>query len=168
MGNFIRINNETISHFLLSNYASCYQHYPLNKGDSLGHLHSIISNFIHLVLQRSESFRKHFKAKNCVFDWCWLRCGYWLFNFKLFFMTHENQKKLAKIFVLTDLLIQEIDGPTRTPTKQTKAIQDKAKELQKMLEPVLDGFYKSKEVQKSTFFITMQNKFNYIFDKEFR
>jgi hypothetical protein len=97
-----------------------------------------------------------------------MRCGYWLFNFKLFFMTPETQKKLAKIFVLTDLLIQEIDDPTRTPTKQTKAIQDKAKELQSMLEPVLDGFYKSKEVQKSTFFITMQNKFNYIFDKEFR
>jgi hypothetical protein len=36
-------------------------------------------------------------------------------------MTPETQKKLAKIFVLTDLLIQEIDDPTRTPTKQTKA-----------------------------------------------
>jgi predicted DNA-binding protein YlxM (UPF0122 family) len=83
-------------------------------------------------------------------------------------MNPETQKKLAKIFVLTDLLIQEIDDSTRTPTKQTKAIHDKAKELQTMLEPVLDGFYANKEVQKSTFFITMQNKFNYIFDKEFR
>jgi hypothetical protein len=56
----------------------------------------------------------------------------------------------------------------RTPTKQTKAIHDKAKELQSMLEPVLESFYKNKEVQKSTFFITMQNKFNYIFEKEFK
>lgn len=78
------------------------------------------------------------------------------------------QKKLAKIFVLVDLLIQEIDDPVKTPTKQTKQIQDKAKELQSMLEPVLNSFYNNKEVKKSTFFITMQNKFNYIFDKEYK
>lgn len=78
------------------------------------------------------------------------------------------QKKLSKIFVLVDLLIQEIDDPVKTPTKQTKQIQDKAKELQSMLEPVLNSFYNNKEVKKSTFFITMQNKFNYIFDKEYK
>jgi hypothetical protein len=70
--------------------------------------------------------------------------------------------------VLTDLLIQEIDDPTRTPTKESKAIQDKAKELQKMLEPVLERFYDNKSVKESTFFVTMQNKFNYIFDKEYK
>jgi len=78
------------------------------------------------------------------------------------------QKKLSKIFVLTDLLIQEIDDPVKTPTKQTKLIQDKARELQSLLEPVLDQFYQNQEVKKSTFFITMQNKFNYIFDKEYK
>lgn len=78
------------------------------------------------------------------------------------------QKKLSKIFVLTDLLIQEIDDPVKTPTKQTKQIQDKARELQALLEPVLAKFYENKEVQKSTFFITMQNKFNYIFNKEYK
>lgn len=78
------------------------------------------------------------------------------------------QKKLSKIFVLTDLLIQEIDDPVLTPTKQTKQIQDKARELQSLLEPVLSKFYENKEVQKSTFFITMQNKFNYIFNKEYK
>jgi hypothetical protein len=83
-------------------------------------------------------------------------------------VTIETQKKLAKIFVLTDLLIQEIDDPTRTPTKESKAIQDKAKELQVMLEPVLDRFYDNKSVKESTFFQTMQNKFNYIFDKEYK
>jgi hypothetical protein len=83
-------------------------------------------------------------------------------------MTPETQKKLAKIFVLTDLLIQEIDDPTRTPTKESKAIQDKAKELQKMLEPILDKFYDNKSVKESTFFVTLQNKFNYIFDKEYK
>lgn len=81
---------------------------------------------------------------------------------------NEHQKKLSKIFVLTDLLIQEIDDPVKTPTKQTKIIQDKAIELQKLLEPVLSQFYDNKEVKKSNFFITMQNKFNYIFDKEYK
>jgi len=78
------------------------------------------------------------------------------------------QKKLSKIFVLVDLLVQEIDEPVMTPTKQTKEIQNKARELQKLLEPILEKFYDNKEVKKSTFFITMQNKFNYIFDKEYK
>jgi hypothetical protein len=83
-------------------------------------------------------------------------------------MTPEKQKKLAKIFVLIDLLIQEIDDSTRTPTKESKAIQDKAKELQAMLEPLLDRFYDNKSVKQSNFFQTLQNKFNYIFDKEYK
>lgn len=78
------------------------------------------------------------------------------------------QKKLSKILVLTDLLIQEIDDPVLTPTKQTKQIQDKARELQEMLNPVIDKFYSKKDVSKSTFFNIMQNKFNYIFDKEYK
>lgn len=78
------------------------------------------------------------------------------------------QKKLSKIFVLVDLLIQEIDDPVKTPTKQTKEIQDKAIELQVLLEPVLTQFYDNKSVKQSTFFITMQNKFNFIFNKEFK
>lgn len=78
------------------------------------------------------------------------------------------QKKLAKIFVLVDLLVQEIDEPVMTPTKQTKQIQDKARELQYLLEPVLFNFYNNKEVIKSNFFQIMQNKFNYIFNKEYK
>jgi hypothetical protein len=78
------------------------------------------------------------------------------------------QKKLAKIFVLVDLLIQEIDEPVMTPTKQTKEIQDKARELQYLLEPILVKFYDNKEVIKSNFFQIMQNKFNYIFNKEYK
>jgi hypothetical protein len=78
------------------------------------------------------------------------------------------QKKLAKIFVLVDLLVQEIDEPVMTPTKQTKQIQDKARELQYLLEPVLFNFYDNKEVIKSNFFQIMQNKFNYIFNKEYK
>ena len=82
-------------------------------------------------------------------------------------MVVNTQKKLAKILVLTDLLITEIDEPVLTPTKETKQIQDKARELQTLLEPVLDKFY-TNEVNKSIFFSTLCNKFNYIFNKEYK
>ena len=77
------------------------------------------------------------------------------------------QKKLATIFVLSDLLIQEIDEPVMTPTKKTKEIQDKARELQGLLEPVLSKFYDNQEVKRSTFFIEIQRKIKYNFDKAF-
>lgn len=79
-----------------------------------------------------------------------------------------QQKKIAKIFVLTDLLVQELEVENKVPTKETKLIKDKCKELNELLEPVLDRFYDNKQVQKSTFFITLQNKFNYIFNKEYK
>jgi len=82
-------------------------------------------------------------------------------------MNKETQKKLAKILVLTDLLITEIDEPIMTPTKETKILTDKAKELQCLLEPVLYRFYNGSP-SKTTFFIELQRKFNYIFDKEYK
>jgi len=78
------------------------------------------------------------------------------------------QKKIAKIFVLTDLLLNELEVEDKVPTKETKVIKDKAKELLIVLEPVLNRFYNNKEVQKSVFFLTLQRKFNYIFDKEYK
>ena len=78
------------------------------------------------------------------------------------------QKKLSKILVLVDLLIQEIDEPTLKPTKETKLIQDKGREFQSLLIPVLSRFYDNKEVSKSILFATLQNKFNYIFEKEYK
>jgi len=80
----------------------------------------------------------------------------------------EAQKKLAKLFVLNDILIQEIDDPMVNVTDETKAIYDKSIELQELLIPVVDQFYKSKTVSQSTFFLIMQDKFNYIFDKEYK
>lgn len=78
----------------------------------------------------------------------------------------NTQQKLTRIFVLTSLLIDEIDEPTRTPTKQTKEIQDKARELQSILEPVLERFYQSEDVRRSTAFKTIESKINYILNKE--
>lgn len=82
-------------------------------------------------------------------------------------MHKETQKKLAKIFVLTDLLITEIDEPTKVPTPETKKLQDKAKEFQSMLEPILERFY-SGGIKQTTFFIELQRKINYNFDKEYK
>lgn len=83
-------------------------------------------------------------------------------------MNKELQKKISKIFVLTDLLIQEIDDQTKTPTKESKRILDKSRELQDILIPVLDRFYDNKDIRKTTFFIDLQKKFNYNFDREFK
>ena len=77
------------------------------------------------------------------------------------------QKKLSKILVLVDLLIQEIDDPVLVPTKETKQIQDKCRGLQTVLIPVLDKFYNG-NASNSTLFNTLANKFNYIFDKEYK
>lgn len=78
------------------------------------------------------------------------------------------QKKLSKLFVLTSLLAEEIDDPVLVPNKETKAIQDKARELQSLLLPIVDKFYQKKEVSRTTFFSTMEQKFNYIFNKEYK
>ncbi len=83
-------------------------------------------------------------------------------------MNKELQKKLAKILVLTNLLIIEIDDPSKTPNKKTKEIQDKARELQGLLEPVLDSFYSLDGVQKTNVFNTLTRKFDYIFEKEYK
>ena len=83
-------------------------------------------------------------------------------------MDFKTQKRLGKIFVYTDLLIQEIDDKDKVPTKETKAIQDKCNELLELLEPVLDRFYDNDSVRKTNIFITIQRKINYIFDKEYK
>ena len=82
-------------------------------------------------------------------------------------MDKNTQKKLAKIFVLIDLLVIEIDEPSKQPTPETKIIQDKARDLQSLLEPVLERFYNGSPKQ-TTFFIELGRKFNYIFDKEYK
>jgi hypothetical protein len=78
-------------------------------------------------------------------------------------MSKEIQKNIIKNFRF-ELLIQEIDNPVRTPTKETKIIQDKARELQTLLEPVLSKFYENKEI-KQPFFYHHAKQFNFILIK---
>jgi len=77
----------------------------------------------------------------------------------------KDQKKLAKILVLMELLTNEIDTPLIVPTKQTKSIHDDLKLFQKKIDPLIDKFYQGKGVSKSTLFLELQNKFEYNFKK---
>lgn len=76
----------------------------------------------------------------------------------------SNQKKLAKIFCLTDLLITELDGEL---TDQANKVKRKAQELLQLLEPINARFYTGAG-GKTTLFIELQQKFNYNFDKVYK
>lgn len=80
----------------------------------------------------------------------------------------EEIKRTHKLLVLVELLIQEIDHPLKEPTALAKEINKKAIELQELLIPILDKSYEFDNISNSTLSQTMQNKFEYIFNKEFR
>jgi len=77
-----------------------------------------------------------------------------------------SQKKLNKILILTDLFIQEIDGIGMN--NKTVEINNKLKEINELLLPILDKFYENKGVSKTNFYQTIIQKFNYIFEREFK
>lgn len=80
----------------------------------------------------------------------------------------EVQRKLTKFLIGANLIIEAADHPDHTPTKQTKQIQDKARELQELIMPMVDRFYENNQVLKSTVFMTIENKVNYIINKEIK
>ncbi len=80
----------------------------------------------------------------------------------------EMQKRLAKILVLMELLTGEIDTPLMIPTRQTKELFDDLKKLQKKIDPMLDRFYNSKGVSKSTIFNELAKKFEYNFNRVYK
>jgi hypothetical protein len=65
-------------------------------------------------------------------------------------------------------LIQEIDSPVRTPTKETKIIQDKARELQTLLEPVLSKFYEKNKEITTNLLSPCKTTIQFHFNKEYR
>ena len=79
-------------------------------------------------------------------------------------MDQQTQKKLAKIFCYTDLLITELDGNLN---EQSKRLKLKANELLKELEVVNSNFYTG-EGGKTTMFLELQQKINYIFEKIYK
>lgn len=81
---------------------------------------------------------------------------------------NELQKKLTKILTLSEILIEEIDHPVKTPNKTTKEIQDKARELQDLLIPVVNRFYSQEQLKKSIVYQTITKKFDYAVNKELK
>ena len=78
----------------------------------------------------------------------------------------ENQKQLMKCVVLIDLLIQEIDISTEKPTSMALKLRERLGLSQETLIELLDDVYAKSNISKTTFFQTLQNKFNYILDRE--
>ena len=76
-------------------------------------------------------------------------------------MNKDLQKKLYKILVLTDLLVQEFDTPSSTPTKLGKELINDANEYKENLLSVLDKFYNNNSLVCSDIVQTLSNKFEY-------
>jgi hypothetical protein len=78
------------------------------------------------------------------------------------------QNKLMRIFVLSDLLVQELDPLVgQVPKPETIKIQETFKKYIAELEPILERFYNS-EVEKSIIHIDLQNKIDYVFKKNLK
>ena len=78
------------------------------------------------------------------------------------------QNKLMRIFVLSDLLVQELDPLVgQVPKPETIKIQETFKKCLLELEPIIERFYNS-EVERSLIHIELQNKIEYIFKKSLK
>jgi hypothetical protein len=72
------------------------------------------------------------------------------------------------MFVLIDMLIQDIDEPLKVPTKSTKILFDKLKESQELLMPILDQFYSHKGVSMTNYYQVVQEKIGYNLKREYQ
>lgn len=83
-------------------------------------------------------------------------------------MTTNQQKKLAKIFTYCQLLVNEIDDVEVAKNETTQNIFDKCISLQNDLIVIVDQFYKNKNISRTTDFLELQEKVDYVFNKKFR
>lgn len=83
-------------------------------------------------------------------------------------MNNDLQKKLLKILVVTDWLIQEFETPCTTPTKLGKELIQEAEDYKEKLLNVLDKFYNNQSLIKSDILQVLGNKFDYIINKELK
>jgi len=78
------------------------------------------------------------------------------------------QNKLMRIFVLSDLLVQELDPLVgQVPKPETIKIQETFKKCLLELEPIIDKFY-SKQIERSIIHVELQNKIEYVFRKNLK
>jgi len=77
------------------------------------------------------------------------------------------QMQFGKILVFSHLLLETLDDPIKNPTKETKEIINKLKDLENSLEKLSDKF-NIKEVQGSTFYLKLQEKILFNFKKAYQ
>ena len=80
----------------------------------------------------------------------------------------ELQMQLGELFVLSNLLVSKLDFPNVQKSEQTKNIIKKAETFSAALRPIIDQFYESNHVSSSTFFIDLERKFEYNFEKAYK
>lgn len=80
----------------------------------------------------------------------------------------ETQKQLGYIFVLIDRLSQSLDLTGIKDAKHIRLLKKKSDLLNAAILPLIDQFYKSNGIDKTTFFIEIQKKFDYIVDKAYK
>ena len=79
----------------------------------------------------------------------------------------ELQMKFGIFKVLTQILLETLDDPIRVPTKETKALMDKFKELMPEIERMNEKF-NIEGTHGSTFFSVLEAKVLYNFRKAYK
>lgn len=82
--------------------------------------------------------------------------------------TREGKNKLRKILSYCALLIQEIDEIQATKDSMTQDLFDKAVDLQKALEPIVEGFYASGGVSRSIEHLELERRIEYVVNKMYK
>ena len=78
----------------------------------------------------------------------------------------EQQNKLIRDFVLISILINDIEEPNKTPTKEIKSIYDVFKQAIEQMEKIIDKVYQSKSLRNTTFIQDLEKKFIYNIERE--
>ena len=78
----------------------------------------------------------------------------------------EIQMKFGIFKALTDILLDTLDDPLKVPTKETKSLIDKLKNIQPDIEKLNEKF-NTNATQRTIFFIEIQNKILFIFKKAY-
>ena len=78
----------------------------------------------------------------------------------------DKQKELSRCFVLIDLLIQEIDSVTDKPLDVTTLLRERLELTQESLIEIFEDVYDKSNIKRTNFFQTIQQKLNYILERE--
>ena len=78
------------------------------------------------------------------------------------------KKNLHRLAIKVEMLSLEIDEQDIETNESTVKLKDRLDNINEILLPIIDTFYKNKKISRSTFHKECQNKFEYIFNREFK